>query len=189
MRRGRLPSPRTCKVAAWGGYLGRSQGAPAANRTRTRPPSVSSRSRLLLSRSSPRARRHLHARRGARRPRRLDCICLGRRRHRHRRHRRPLRRPPRSVARGEARASAVFVCVRAATCAAVGTAGCRRCCCVAAQATRPGRTRLTRVVCRAVAGPSAVAARPPPRADPAVCGGRVAARSGRNRRRTRAGGL
>ena len=46
-----------------------------------------------------------------------------------------------------------------------------------------------RVVCRAVAGPSAVAARPPPCADPAVCGGRVAARSGRNRRRTRAGGL
>ena len=44
MRRGRLPSPRTCKVAAWGGYLGRSQGAPAAARTRTRPPSVSSRS-------------------------------------------------------------------------------------------------------------------------------------------------
>ena len=82
-------------------------------------------------------------------------------------------------------------CVRAcaATCAAVSAAGCRRCCCVAARATRPGRTRLTRVVCRAVAGPSAVAARPPPRADPAVCGGRVAARSGRNRRRTRAGGL
>ena len=45
-----------------------------------------------------------------------------------------------------------------------------------------------RVVCRAVAGPSAVAA-PPPRADPAVCGGRVsrpAGAAGRNRRRTRA---
>ena len=79
------------------------------------------------------------------------------------------------------------VCVRAraATCAAVSAAGCRRCCCVAARASRPGRPRLTRVVCRAVAVPSAVAA-PPPRADPPGRGGRGVAGSGRNGRRTRA---
>ena len=78
-----------------------------------------------------------------------------------------------------------WVCMRAATCAAIGAAGISRCCCVAAWPSRPGRPRLTRVVCRAVAGPSAVAALPP-RANPAGRGGRGAAHNGRTRRRTRA---
>ena len=51
--------------------------------------------------------------------------------------------------------------------------------------TRPGRTRLTRVVCRALAGPSAVAA-PSPRPNPASRVGRGMARSGRSGRCTRA---
>ena len=76
-------------------------------------------------------------------------------------------------------------CARVATCAAIGAARCRRCCCAAARTTRPGRPRLTRVVCRAVAGPSAVAALPPG-ADPAGRGGRGMARNRRNRRRTHA---
>ena len=63
------------------------------------------------------------------------------------------------------------MCAREATCVAIGAARCRRCCHCAAWATRPGRPRFTRVLCRAVAGPSAVAAPPPRSAPPAVKGG------------------
>ena len=93
-----LQRPRRCATAA---------------RARIRAPSASSRSRLLPSRGSLRARRHLYARRGARQPRRPDGLRLGRHRRRHRHHRRPLRRPPRAPSRGERRAR---TCVRVRAC-------------------------------------------------------------------------
>ena len=60
-----LPLPHTQRVAAGGGFGGFPTCAAAA-RARTQVPSASSRSRLLLSCGSFRARRHLYARRGAR---------------------------------------------------------------------------------------------------------------------------
>ena len=104
LRRGQASPCRIPNGWRLGAASAASQGARPPPAARTRAASASSRPRLLLSRGSLRAHRHLHARRGARQPRRPDGLRLGRRRRRHRHHRRRLRRPPRAPTRGERRA-------------------------------------------------------------------------------------
>ena len=107
---GRSPVSRSVgrRPLASGKYLLDVDCALEAPRTHASSPAAAA-----LSRGSLHTRRHLHARRGARRTRRLDAIRLGRRRRRDRRRHRPLRRPPRSRSRGERRAR---TCVRVRAC-------------------------------------------------------------------------